>query len=91
MTNGRTEEVKYSKTCVKRPLKNSKTKIFMTNGSLMKVKSIADSRILQSKKEGKDQESIQPSTTPVPVYQLKSDHFTIRHHKREPRDQFGLH
>ena len=28
----------YSKTCVKRPL----TKIFMTNGRLMKVKSIAE-------------------------------------------------
>ena len=30
----------YSKTCVKRPLKIDKTKILMTNGSLMKVKSI---------------------------------------------------
>ena len=33
---------KYSKTCVKRPLKIDKTKILMTNGSLMKVKSIAE-------------------------------------------------
>ena len=32
----------YSKTCVKWPLKNKQTKILMTNGSLMKVKSIAD-------------------------------------------------
>ena len=32
----------YSKTCVKRPLKKkAKTKILMTNGSLMKVESIA--------------------------------------------------
>ena len=32
----------YSKTCVKRPLINRQTKILMTNGSLMKVKSIAE-------------------------------------------------
>ena len=31
----------YSKTCVKRPLKNGQ-KILMTNGSLMKVESIAE-------------------------------------------------
>ena len=40
-----------------------------------------------SKKETKDQESIQSSTTPDPGYQWKSDNFTIRHHKREPRGQ----
>ena len=40
---------------------------------------------LQSKKKGKDQESIQSSTTPDPGYQWESDNFTIRHHKREPR------
>ena len=33
---------KYSKTCVKRPLKIDKTNILMTNGSSMKVKSIAE-------------------------------------------------
>ena len=32
----------YSKTCVKRTLKIDKTKILMTNGSLMKVESIAE-------------------------------------------------
>ena len=32
---------KYSKTCLKRPLKIDKTKILMTNGSFMKVESIA--------------------------------------------------
>ena len=32
----------YSKTCVKRPLKIHKTKILMTNGSLIKVESIAE-------------------------------------------------
>ena len=40
-----------------------------------------------SKKEDKDQESIQPSTTPDPGYQWKSDKFTIRHHKRELKGQ----
>ena len=33
---------RYSKTCVKRPIEIDKTKILMTNGSLMKVKSIAE-------------------------------------------------
>ena len=41
----------------------------------------------KSKKEGKDQESIQSSTTPYPGYQWESDNVTIRHHKREPRGQ----
>ena len=40
-----------------------------------------------SKKESKDQELIQSSTTPGPGYQWESDNFTIRHHKREPRGQ----
>ena len=40
-----------------------------------------------SSKEGKDQESIQLSTTPDPGYQWESDNFTKRHHKREPRGQ----
>ena len=40
-----------------------------------------------SKKEGKDQESIQSNTTPDPGYQWESDNVTIRHHKREPRGQ----
>ena len=42
---------------------------------------------LQNKKEGKDQESIQSSTTPDPGYQWESDNVTIKHHKREPRGQ----
>ena len=41
----------------------------------------------KSKKEGKDQESIQSSTTPDLGYQWESDNITIRHHKREPRGQ----
>ena len=41
----------------------------------------------ESKKEGKDQESIQSNTTPDPGYKWESDNFTIRHHKREPRGQ----
>ena len=39
----------------------------------------------KSKKEGKDQESIQSSTTSDPGYEWESDNVTIRHHKREPR------
>ena len=35
-------DVASSKTCVKRPQKIDKTKILMTNGSLMKVGSIAE-------------------------------------------------
>ena len=41
------------------------------------------SKIVQSKKEDKDQESIQSSTPPDPGYQWESDNVTIRHHKRE--------
>ena len=41
----------------------------------------------QSQKKGKDQESIQSSTTPEPGYQWESDNVTIRHHKREPIGQ----
>ena len=40
-----------------------------------------------SKKEDKDQESIQSSTTADPGYQWESDNFSIRHHKRESRGQ----
>ena len=32
----------YSKTCLKLPIKKDKTKILITNGSLMKVESIAE-------------------------------------------------
>ena len=41
----------------------------------------------QSKKKGKDQESIQSSKPPDPGYQWESDNFTIRHHKQKPRGQ----
>ena len=34
----------------------------------------------QSKKEGKDQDSIQSSTTPDQRYQWERDNFTIEHH-----------
>ena len=40
-----------------------------------------------SKKEGKDRESIQSSTTPDPGYQWKSNNVTIRHHKQVQRGQ----
>ena len=38
-------------------------------------------------KDGKDQESLQSSTTPDPGYQWENDNVTTRHHKREPRGQ----
>ena len=41
----------------------------------------------KTKKEDKDQESIQSSTTPDTRYQWESDNVTIRHHKREQRGQ----
>ena len=41
--------------------------------------------ISQSKKEDKDQESIQSSTTPDPGYQRERNRLTIRHDKRKPR------
>ena len=45
-------------------------------------------RWLQSKKKkGKDQESIQSSTTPDPGYQWESHNFSIRHHKLDTRGQ----
>ena len=37
---------------------------------------------MQSKKDGKDQESIQSSTTPDPGYQWESNKLLVRHHKR---------
>ena len=43
--------------------------------------------IQKSKKEGKDQESIQSITTADPGYQRESDNFITRHHKLEPRSQ----
>ena len=45
---------------------------------------------MQSKKDGKDQESIQSSTTPDPGYKLESNKLLVRHHKREPRGQDNL-
>ena len=41
----------------------------------------------ESKKEGRDQESLQSSTTPDPGYQWANNKFTVRPHKREPRGQ----
>ena len=39
--------------------------------------------LMQSKKDGIDQESIQSSTTPDPGYQWESNKLLVRHHKRE--------
>ena len=46
--------------------------------------------LIQSKKDGKDQESIQSSTTPDPGYQWESNKLTVRHHRRELRNQDNL-
>ena len=46
--------------------------------------------LIQSKKDGKDQESIQSSTTPDPGYQWESNKLTVRHHRRELRSQDNL-
>ena len=46
--------------------------------------------LIQSKKDGKDQESIQSSTTPDPGYQWESSKLTVRHHRRELRSQDNL-
>ena len=56
------------------------------NGGLVAINIFQD-RLVLSKKEGKDQESIQSSTTPDPIYQWEINKLTIRHHKREPRGQ----
>ena len=47
----------------------------------------ADEACSNSNIEGKDQESIQSSTTPDAGYQWKSNKLTIRHHKPEPIGQ----
>ena len=46
--------------------------------------------LIQSKKDDKDQESIQSSTTPDPGYPWESNKLTVRHHKRELRGQGNL-
>ena len=52
-----------------------------TNYCLIEFRNKTQALILyilyKSKKEGKDQESIQSSATPVPGYQWESDNFTI--------------
>ena len=48
--------------------------------------------LIQSKKDGKDQESIQSNTTPDPDpgYQWESKKLTVRHHRRELRSPDNL-
>ena len=48
---------------------------------MLSMVSIDHHSTFQSKKKGKDQESIQSSTTSDPGYQWKSDNFTIKHAK----------
>ena len=49
-----------------------------------------DDWLIRCKKDGKDQESIQSSTTPDPGYQWESNKLTVRHHKRELRGLVNL-
>ena len=46
--------------------------------------------LIQSKTDGKYQESIQSSTKPDPGYQWESNKLTVRHHRRELRSQDNL-
>ena len=46
--------------------------------------------LIQSKKDGNDQESIQSNTTPDPGYKWESNKLTVRHHRRELRSQDNL-
>ena len=46
--------------------------------------------LMQSKKDGKDQESIQSSTTPDQGYQWESNKLTVSSHRRELRSQDNL-
>ena len=51
----------------------------------IKINNRKSFKLYKSRKGGKDQESIQSSTTPDPGYHTsESDKNTIRHHKREP-------
>ena len=43
--------------------------------------------ITESKKDSKDQESIQSSTTSVPGYQMGKKQNQNKHHKQQPRGQ----
>ena len=44
-------------------------------------------RLMQSKKDSKDQESILSSITPVPGNQMGKSHNHNKHHKQEQRGQ----
>ena len=46
--------------------------------------------LIQSKKDGNDQESKQSSTTPDPGYQWEINKLTVRNHRRELRSQDNL-
>ena len=61
-----------------------KISCFMTKFDLYDINLVKSG---QSKKKGKDQESIQSSATPDPGYQWESDNVLIRHHKPEQRGQ----
>ena len=63
-------------------MQNKSMPQLVIKASLMKnQKSASNSN--KSKKDGKDQESIQSSITPDPEYQRENNNFSIRHHKHQ--------
>ena len=66
-----------------RVVSNSCVCVNINERNRIKVMSQTRAKSDDSKKESKDQESIQSSTKPDPGYQCESDNVTIRHHKRE--------
>ena len=57
------------------------TSILQFKNSMVRDLTVSNRYYHENKKEAKDQESIQSSTTPDPGYQWESDNVTIRHHK----------
>ena len=81
MTNGDHEELIF----LSQPNTTNVLFFLLTTKYLIFIEIISEIIVrlkkIQNKKECKDQESIQPSTTPDQGYQWESDNFTIRHHK----------
>ena len=63
------------------------TQVHIQTDTHTKGQDVISKEINHGKKEGKDQESIQSSTTSDPGYKWECNKLTIRHHKREPRVQ----
>ena len=87
ITGDETIAIKQGKYIILFPNVVSGSFLQLTKGMQWIEDNIIGTSLYRSKKENKDQESIQLSTTPDPGYQWESDNVTIRHHKREPRGQ----